>query len=58
MSVWTTDDRHRFVRHSVQVGLQQDGFDQILDGLAGGELVVTDGAILLSNMLYGSGSES
>jgi len=58
MSVWTTDDQRRFVRHSVHVGLQQDGLDQILDGLKGGEQVVTDGAILLSNMLYGASSDT
>jgi membrane fusion protein, heavy metal efflux system len=53
MSVWVTTDRHRFVRRIVKVGLQQDGLDQILEGLSAGETVVTDGAILLSNMLYG-----
>jgi cobalt-zinc-cadmium efflux system membrane fusion protein len=58
MSVWTTVDRQHFKRHIVTVGLQQDGFDQILEGLQVGELVVTDGAILLSNMLYGGGSDS
>jgi membrane fusion protein, heavy metal efflux system len=58
MSVWITSDRHKFVRHTVKIGLQQDGFDQILDGLQAGELVVTDGAILLSNMLFGGGADT
>jgi cobalt-zinc-cadmium efflux system membrane fusion protein len=53
MSAWVTTDRRHFLRRSVKIGLQQDGFDQILEGLAPGELAVTDGAILLSNLLYG-----
>jgi cobalt-zinc-cadmium efflux system membrane fusion protein len=57
MSVWVVDgDRHRFVRRVVSVGLQQDGFDQILQGLHPGERVAVSGAILLSNMLYGGAS--
>ena len=58
MSVWVTTDRHKFVRRPVKIGLQQDGLDQILEGLQLGELVVTDGAILLSNMFYGGGGVS
>jgi len=52
-----TTDRKKFIRRSVTVGLQQDGFDQIQDGLRSGELAVTDGAILLSNLLSGSGGD-
>jgi membrane fusion protein, heavy metal efflux system len=52
MTVWVTADRHRFVKRTVQVGIQQqDGFSQILEGLEPGELVVTDGAVFLSNKL-------
>jgi len=51
MSVWVTTDRHHFIKRTVQLGLQQDGFDQISSGLRSGELIVTKGAILLSNML-------
>jgi cobalt-zinc-cadmium efflux system membrane fusion protein len=51
MSVWVTTDRKHFMRRTVQVGLRQEGIDQITDGLRAGELVVTDGAIFLSNML-------
>ena len=49
MTAWITRDRHRFLRRTVKVGLQQDGWAQILDGLQPGESVVTDGAIFLSN---------
>jgi cobalt-zinc-cadmium efflux system membrane fusion protein len=31
--------------------LQQDGWDQILEGVEPGEIVVTDGAVFLSNKL-------
>jgi cobalt-zinc-cadmium efflux system membrane fusion protein len=51
MSVWVTTDRHRFTRRTVTLGMQQDGLDQITGGIKPGELVVTDGAIFLSNML-------
>lgn len=49
MTVWVTTDHHRFVRRQVQIGLQQNGFDQILIGLHSGEMIATDGAIFLSN---------
>jgi len=53
MTVWVTTDRHRFVRRTVKIGLQHDGYDQIVEGLRPGELIATDGAIFLSNMLAG-----
>jgi cobalt-zinc-cadmium efflux system membrane fusion protein len=51
MTVWVTSDSRRFVKRSVKLGLQQDGWDQILEGLQPGEVVVTDGAVFLSNRL-------
>ena len=49
MTVWVTTDRQRFFRRQVQIGLQQDGLDQIIGGLHAGEMIATDGAIFLSN---------
>jgi cobalt-zinc-cadmium efflux system membrane fusion protein len=49
MTVWVTTDRQRFFRRQVQIGLQQDGLDQIIGGLRAGEMIATDGAIFLSN---------
>ena len=52
MTVWVTTDRKRFTKRVVRIGLQQqDGYSQILDGLAPGELVVTEGAVFLGNKL-------
>jgi cobalt-zinc-cadmium efflux system membrane fusion protein len=51
MTAWATADRRRFTRRTVQVGLQRDGFRQILEGLQPGELVATEGALFLSNAL-------
>ena len=51
MSIWVTTDKHHFTRRTVTLGMQQDGFDQVVSGLKTGELAVTKGAILLSNML-------
>ena len=52
MTVWVTADRRRFVKRTAKVGIQQQaGWSQILEGLEPGELVVTDGAVFLSNKL-------
>jgi cobalt-zinc-cadmium efflux system membrane fusion protein len=51
MTVWVTGDSRHFNKRTVKVGLQQDGWSQILEGLAPGETVVTDGAVFLSNKL-------
>jgi len=51
MTVWVTSDSRHFTKRTVKVGLQQDGWDQILEGLEPGETVVTDGAVFLSNIL-------
>jgi cobalt-zinc-cadmium efflux system membrane fusion protein len=51
MTVWVTADRRRFSRRTVRIGEQRDGFRQILDGVQVGELVATEGALLLSNAL-------
>jgi membrane fusion protein, heavy metal efflux system len=54
LSVWVVGtDRHVFTRRVVKVGLQQDGYDQVLEGLAPGDTVAVSGAIFLSNILYG-----
>jgi cobalt-zinc-cadmium efflux system membrane fusion protein len=56
-AAWVTVDRHRFTQRIVRVGLQRDGQYQVLDGLRVGELVVTDGAVFLSNILYAPPSD-
>lgn len=51
MTAWVTTDRSHFTQRVVKIGLQDSKMDQILSGLQKGELVVTDGAIFLDNML-------
>ena len=51
MTVWVTTDNHHFKKRTVAIGLRQDGWVQILDGLSAGETVVTEGAVFLSNQL-------
>jgi cobalt-zinc-cadmium efflux system membrane fusion protein len=51
MEVFVTGDGYRFVRRPVKLGMQQNGLDQILDGVAKGEQVATDGALFLANEL-------
>ena len=50
-TIWVTNDRRHFVKRIVEIGLQRDGYNQILKGLAPGETIATDGAIFLSNLL-------
>jgi membrane fusion protein, heavy metal efflux system len=50
-TIWVTADRRRFTRRTVKIGDARDGYRQILEGVQPGELVATDGAIFLSNML-------
>ncbi|HEV2327339.1 MAG TPA: efflux RND transporter periplasmic adaptor subunit [Verrucomicrobiae bacterium] len=51
MTAWVTTDRTHFIQKIVKIGLREHGMVEILDGLSPGELVVTDGAIFLDNML-------
>ncbi len=57
MTVWVTADRRRFTKRTVTIGDQRDGYRQIVQGLQPGELVATDGAIFLSNMLAIAGGQ-
>jgi cobalt-zinc-cadmium efflux system membrane fusion protein len=51
MTVWVTGDGRRFVKRTVETGIRQNGWVQILNGLQPGETVVTEGAVFLSNKL-------
>ncbi len=51
MTVWVTKDSRRFTKRTVKVGLQQNGWTQILEGLSPGDTAVLDGAVFLSNKL-------
>ena len=51
MTAWVTTDRLHFTQRIVKTGLRKDDRVQILDGVQPGELVVSDGAVFLSNML-------
>jgi cobalt-zinc-cadmium efflux system membrane fusion protein len=56
-TVWVTADRRRFTRRTVKIGHSREGYRQILDGLQLGELVASEGAIFLSNMLTIAGTQ-
>ena len=57
MTAWVTTDRHHFSQRVIKTGLRQDEHVQVLEGLRRGELVVTDGAVFLSNMLQAPPSD-
>jgi membrane fusion protein, heavy metal efflux system len=50
-TVWVTADRRRFTRRTVKIGDQHGNYRQIVEGLQPGELVATEGAVFLSNMV-------
>jgi cobalt-zinc-cadmium efflux system membrane fusion protein len=58
MTVWVTADRRRFTKRTVKIGLQNEGYRQILEGLQVGELVATEGALFLSNMIETAQAQS
>jgi cobalt-zinc-cadmium efflux system membrane fusion protein len=51
MTAWVTTDRRRFTRRTVKIGMQREGYRQVLEGVQAGELVATEGALFLSNAL-------
>lgn len=51
MVAWVTTDRRHFAQRVIKTGLRQNEQVQIIEGLQRGELVVSDGAVFLSNML-------
>jgi membrane fusion protein, heavy metal efflux system len=51
MAVWVTKDGRHFVKRTVSIGLHQNGWVQILNGLEAGDLVATENAVFLSNKL-------
>ncbi|MGB6604441.1 MAG: efflux RND transporter periplasmic adaptor subunit [Steroidobacteraceae bacterium] len=50
-SVWVTSDGRHFARRTVSTGERDAGWVQVLKGVHPGELIVSDGAVFLSNLL-------
>jgi len=57
MTVWVTTDRATFLQRTVSTGLREYGKVEILQGLQQNELVVTDGALFLDNILQAPPSD-
>jgi cobalt-zinc-cadmium efflux system membrane fusion protein len=57
MTVWLTTDRRHFEKRMVKTGLRQRGVTQIVEGVQPGELIVTDGALFLSNKLLAGATD-
>lgn len=51
LTSWVTTDRRHFTQRVITTGLREDGEVQVLSGLHAGELVVSEGAIFLDNMV-------
>ena len=54
MTAWVTTDRKRFARRVIKLGIEQDGFVQVVEGLTAGELAANEGALYLSTAAAGS----
>jgi multidrug efflux pump subunit AcrA (membrane-fusion protein) len=57
MTVWVTSDRNHFSQRVIKVGLREDDRVEVREGLQPGELVVSEGAIFLSNLLQAPPSD-
>jgi cobalt-zinc-cadmium efflux system membrane fusion protein len=53
MTVWLATDGHHFTKRTVKVGLQNAGYDQILEGVGSGAQIVTKGAVFLDVLAGG-----
>jgi cobalt-zinc-cadmium efflux system membrane fusion protein len=53
MTVWLATDPHHFRKSTVKVGLQDAGYDQILEGVRSGAQIVTKGAVFLDVLARG-----
>jgi membrane fusion protein, heavy metal efflux system len=53
LTVWLAADGHHFKKRAVKVGLQNAGYDQILEGVAAGAHIVTKGAVFLDILAGG-----
>ncbi len=57
LTTWTTMDKRRFTRKTVKVGLLQNDYYQVIEGLGEGELIISENGSFLSNKLAGAGPE-
>jgi cobalt-zinc-cadmium efflux system membrane fusion protein len=53
MTVWLATDGHHFTKRTVKVGLQHEGYDQIVEGVGSGAQIVTKGAVFLDVLAGG-----
>jgi cobalt-zinc-cadmium efflux system membrane fusion protein len=49
-SIWVAQSERQFVRREVKLGLEQNGYVQILSGLQAGEQVAAEGGLLLGSV--------
>jgi len=57
MTVWIAKSSTHFEQRVVTIGIRQDGYAQVLGGLAPGEQVIVDGAIFMDNILNAGPSD-
>lgn len=50
MTVWVAKDHHRFAQRTIEIGLRQNGYDEIAKGVFVGGAIVVKGAVFLDNL--------
>jgi cobalt-zinc-cadmium efflux system membrane fusion protein len=50
MSVWVTADRRTFMKRTVTTGLSHEGYVEVIDGVQPGQLIATEGALIIANI--------
>jgi cobalt-zinc-cadmium efflux system membrane fusion protein len=48
--VWVAEQGNRFVRRPITLGIEQNGYVQVVSGIAAGERIVCEGSLFLSNL--------
>jgi cobalt-zinc-cadmium efflux system membrane fusion protein len=49
-SVWVAVEGNRFVRKPITTGIEQNGYVQVVSGIAAGDKIVCEGSLFLSNL--------
>ena len=55
MTVWITEDGHKFFQRVIKTGLSHDGFTEVLEGLRLGERVARGGSLFIANQYANAG---
>jgi cobalt-zinc-cadmium efflux system membrane fusion protein len=55
MTVWITEDGHKFLQRVITTGSSHEGFTEVLQGLKPGERVAGGGSLFIANQYANAG---